>query len=442
MKKKKKKNRAMSDNDLEANTISVSHELIKYITTSNIDSINDILLNLIIKTIEVKNRYISNMDNLENLINKRPNDSFDQQLADSLQRYDSIDNYHKYILTEECILDRDGNLKVRAVKDSEIKPQCLNIVKQWAQTLDLELKIVSTTNSEEYHFVYLNIANQFPTLTDEKINDIIDSWGNLKKSYHLIKTKEPGINLSLKLTNQSEFNKNEIFFIKAISDIFNKPKESSVYSIKDGNLTRIDTLSSGNDIFLIGLYKLYYNMELINKATTYQKFVHLLKHEQVSLGLLKRFDYMIDEVQSAYNINYDYYKENDMSAPDPNDNLYVEEIQRLNQSEIKKLLDILIQQKWVILYPSSSLKASSKLHYEMNPYPTNKCFKCPNSINIEQGLQCGSCQEGFLCLSCSKGYLDASKHTLNRKDKSLSDGKWCPKCFEPWRSPEDMIFYL
>lgn len=433
----------MSDeHNLEANTTLIAYEVINYITTSNIDSINDILLNLLIKTIEVKNGYLSNPENFESIINKGPNDNFDQRLSDSLKRYDFIDNYHKYILTEECILDKDGNLKVPAVKDNKVKSQCLSIIKQWAQSLDLELKTVSTTNSEEYHLVYLNIANQFPTFNDKKINDIIDSWGNLKKSYHLIKTKEPGMNLSLKLTTQSEFNKNEIFFIKAISDIFSKPKESSVYSIKDGNLTKVDLLSSESDIFLIGLYKLYYNMELIDRATTYKKFVHLLKHEELSLGLLKRFDYMIDEIQSAYNINYDYYKENDMPAPDPNDNTYVEEIQRLNQHEIKKLLDILIQQKWVILYPNSSLKASSKLHYEMNTYQTNKCFKCPNSINIEQGLQCGSCQEGFLCLSCSKGYLDASKHTMNKKDRSLNDGKWCPKCFEPWRSPEDMIFYL
>lgn len=431
-----------TEQDLESLTFLTVHEVIEYITTSSIDSINDILLNLLIKNIQVKRKYISNTDNLEKVINMGSHANFDQHIVDHLQKYDFIDNYYKYIVTDECILDRNGNLKVRPVKDSKMKSHCISILNSWAQGLEMDLKVVNTTNSEEYQLVYLNIANQFPTFNDEKINDVIDSWGNLKKSYHLTKTREPGMNLSLKLASQSEFNKNEIFFIKAISEIFSKPKESTVYSIRDCNLTKVDLLNSESDMFLIGLYKLYYNMELIDKSISYMKFVHLLKGEQVALGLLKRFDYMIDEIQSAYNINYDYYKENDMPTPDPNENTYVEEVQRLNQNEIKKLLDILIQQKWVILYPNSSLKASSKLNYEMNTYPTNKCFKCPNSISIEQGLQCASCHEGFICLSCSKGYLDASKHTLNKKDRTLNDGKWCPKCFESWRSPDDMIFYL
>ena len=114
---------------------------------------------------------------------------------------------------------------------------------------------------------------------------------------------------------------------------------------------------------------------------------------------------MIDEIQSAYNMSYDYYKENEAPTSDPNDKTYVEEIQRLNQNEIKRLLDYLIQQKWVILYPNSSLKASLKLQYEMNTYSAKKCFKCPNDIAVYQGIQCASCNEGMICLSCFQAYF-------------------------------------
>lgn len=73
------------EHNLEANTTLIAYEVINYITTSNIDSINDILLNLLIKTIEVKNGYLSNPENFESIINKGPNDNFDQRLSDSLK---------------------------------------------------------------------------------------------------------------------------------------------------------------------------------------------------------------------------------------------------------------------------------------------------------------------------------------------------------------------
>jgi len=88
-------------------------------------------------------------------------------------------------------------------------------------------------------------------LTDSEITEKIESWGNLNKSYHFVKTKEPGMQLSLKLTTQSEFNKNEIFFIKSIAEILGKSKESLLYSLENINLTKVDKLNKNYDIFLI-----------------------------------------------------------------------------------------------------------------------------------------------------------------------------------------------
>lgn len=430
------------DPDMTKEVNLLSEEVLEFLISSNMDSMNDILLNLLIKNIKSRNKFIDNDVNLDVLINSKSSDPDNEAVANILNRYDLVDNYYKYILTEECILDRDQNLKAKKVKTSTLKSACLSQLEERLELLGFELQIVQTTNSEEYSLVYSNIVNHFPMLTDSEITEKIESWGNLNKSYHFVKTKEPGMQLSLKLTTQSEFNKNEIFFIKSIAEILGKSKESLLYSLKDINLTKVDKLNKNYDIFLIGLYKLYYNMELIEKQDSYESFVDSLKSEQLNLGLLKRHDYMIDEIQSAYNMSYDYYKENEAPTSDPNDKTYVEEIQRLNQNEIKRLLDYLIQQKWVILYPNSSLKASLKLHYEMNTYSAKKCFKCPNDIAVYQGIQCASCNEGMICLSCSKAYFSVSKHTLNKKDKSLTDGKWCPKCFEPWRSPSDMLFYL
>ncbi len=67
-------------------------------------------------------------------------------------------------------------------------------------------------------------------------------------------------------------------------------------------------------------------MELIEKQDSYESFVDSLKSEQ-QLRAIERHDYMIDEIQSAYNMSYDYYKENE--APTFRSKmirLYVEEL--------------------------------------------------------------------------------------------------------------------
>lgn len=417
-------------------------EVLEFLISSNMDSINDILLTLVIHNVNKRNLLIEGSNNLLSFMDNENGVLADDRLAQHMQETDLVDQYYKYILTDECILDSRKNLIPTNIARTDSYQRVLDRLKKKLSTLGFEWKIVNTMTSEEYNLVYSNIANKFPQLTDAEISDKILEWGNLKTTHHFVKTKEPGANLSLKLTGQSEFSKNEIFFIKTVSEILGRSKETSLYSMEDVNLTKVDTLNRIDDIFLIGLYKLYCNMQLVSIDTSYRDFVNQLRKEELQLGLLKRYDYMIDEIQTAYNMSYDEYKENEIQPQDPNGKTYVEEVQRLTQHEIKKLLDQLIQQKWIVLYPNASLKAGLKLQDEMDVPTDHKCFRCPNYLTAAQGIQCHSCRAGNICLPCSKDYFKVSESTLNQKDKTLTDGKWCPTCFEPWRLPEDMIFHL
>ncbi|XBW35688.1 hypothetical protein QEN19_001259 [Hanseniaspora menglaensis] len=420
--------------------------LIQWIQISAGESFNDHLLMLNLDCLI--SFYNKNIDSISNLMDENLGEQ-----NDYTENY-LIDRYYKYIHAHSSILDSSGNVITSNFNTNiddllTIKNDLISKLESHFKECGYDFFITNQINNKDYNTIYNSIANTH-NFTDKVIHSKIQQWGNVSKIYSVIKQTQPGKFLGTKLAYQSSFSNHELFFIKTLVNTFSLSKNELLYKDYDGEISiNIESIKENDDFYLIPIFKLLTNLEIIEELT-FHKFLDSIRAKTIKIPFVEFYSYTLQEINQAYINQYSEFQKEELGTNNENNKDHIgsetikEEINQIRESSIISLLEQLIQQNWVYKDPSNQYRPTLMVQLEFDAYFENSiiCKFCKKKVIAHQGVVCKSCKKCALCLDCSYSFISKNKRGLNKKDKNVVDGKWCPECSEYWRTEDDLIFII